>query len=636
MSAKPANGGVLRSQWLAKGLVVLFDALLGGFSMYGAIQWRYDFLNKPIPNNVDENAGFIMFGLVIFAWLFTGVHRAIWRFTSLNDIRKLLEGVFLVCILTPLILFLFVDRAAHFPRSAPIISGALFFLLLTVSRLVIMLIQNGDLRALFRGKVATKKTAILIGTGASLYNYLRDSSRQSGGPGYNIRGLIDTDDSYRGRSIRGVPVIGSLKNLRSVYVRMASGQEVKPILIATDPNPDRSQASGLVKMASEIGAPLARVSPGHSDALSPFEAADLIGREARALDITPVRRLIDGRRVMITGAGGSIGSELSRQVAALSPAKIILVDQSEFNLYNLDRLMHELLPDDGEVEWAARLGDVCDKVRMEGIFKAHKPEIILHAAALKHVPLGETNPIETLKTNIVGTKTIIDLAVKYGAESFTLISTDKAVAPTNIMGASKRVVEMLTMASEAAETNLSASAVRFGNVLASTGSVIPLFEEQIARGGPVTVTHKDVNRYFMTTDEAAALVLQAAALNAYQAQRQASIYVLEMGEPVNIARLARQLIRLRGFVPDRDIKIKFTGLRPGEKLTEDLTAVDENLESTYVKGVLRFTGEVADPASALRRIDKLLAAIAKRNKPQIKTALKALLPDYEPNGGLSR
>ena len=196
--------------WLTKATVILLDALLGGLCMYGAIQWRYDFLNKPIPNNVDENAGLIMMGLVVLIWLFTGVHRAIWRFTSISDIRKLLEGVFLAVILTPLILFLFVNRAEHFPRSAPLIAGALFFVLLSVSRLVVMLIQNGDIRGLFHNNGRNRKDAILIGSGASLYNYLRDSFRQSGGPGYNIRGLIDTDDSYQGRSIRGVPVLGVL------------------------------------------------------------------------------------------------------------------------------------------------------------------------------------------------------------------------------------------------------------------------------------------------------------------------------------------------------------------------------------------------------------------------------------------
>ena len=625
----------LRVPWLTKALVISFDAVLGGFCMYGAIQWRYDFLNKTIPNNVDENAGIIMMILVVLIWLFIGTHRAIWRFTSISDIRKLLEGVFLAVILTPLILFLFVDRAEHFPRSAPLIAGALFFVLLTVSRLIVMLIQNGDIRSLFQNNGGHRQDAILIGTGASLYNYLRDSYRQSGGPGYNIRGLIDTDDSYQGRSIRGLPVIGNLKTLPNVYARLGTDKDNKPLLVATDVNPDRTQAYQLVKTASEIGAPLARVARNPGETLSPFEAADLIGREARALDISPVKRLIAGRRVMITGAGGSIGSELSRQIAALSPASMVLVDNSEFNLYKLDQLMTELLPEEGATTWGVHLGDVCNLPRMEEIFQLHRPEIILHAAAFKHVPLGETNPIETLSNNIGGTKNIIDLAVKYKTDSFTLISTDKAVAPSNVMGASKRIVEMLTMASEAEQSNLSASAVRFGNVLASAGSVVPLFEEQIARGGPVTVTHKDVNRYFMTTEEAAALVLQAAALNANQSQNKASIYVLEMGEPVNIARLARQLIRLRGFVPDRDIKIEYIDLRPGEKLTENLTGDDETLETTYVKGVMRFTGDVSDPASMLRRIDKLLEAIDRRDKAAIRKALKTLLPDYEPNGGLS-
>jgi len=626
---------LLRMPWLTKAAVILFDAVLGGLCMFGAIQWRYDFLNKPIPNNVDENAGIIMTCLIIAIWLFVGVHRAIWRFTSISDIRKLLEGVFLAVILTPLILFLFVDRAEHFPRSAPLISGALFFVLLSVSRLIVMLIQNGDIRSLFQNGGRKRQDAILIGTGASLYNYLRDSFRQSGGPGYNIRGLIDTDDSYQGRSIRGVPVIGNLKTLPKVYARLGIDKNNKPMLVATDVNPDRAQAYQLIKTASEIGAPLSRVTRNPGETLTPFEAADLIGREARALDIAPVKRMVEDRRVMITGAGGSIGSELSRQIAALSPAQMILVDNSEFNLYKLDQFMSDLLPSDGPTDWGVHLGDVCGISRMEEIFIAHKPEIILHAAAFKHVPLGETNPIETLKNNIGGTKTVIDLAVKYKAKSFTLISTDKAVQPSNIMGASKRIVEMLTMASEAEEAGLSASAVRFGNVLASAGSVVPLFEEQIARGGPVTVTHKDVNRYFMTTQEAAALVLQAAALNENQSQRKASIYVLEMGEPVNIAQLARQLIRLRGFVPDRDIEIKYTDLRPGEKMREYLTGDEENLETTYVQGVLRFTGEVADSASVVRRIDKLLDAIERRNKPAIKKALHALLPDYEPNGGLS-
>jgi len=633
-SKKPSRWPAL-TNWGTKLGVLVFDALLGGLCMYIAIQWRYQYLGKHIPNTVDENAAFIMVAIVPLVWIFTNTHKAIWRFTSLDDIRNLLQGVVITSALVPLILFLFFERAVHFPRSAPFIAGALFFLSLTISRLVVLMLNNGDLRALFRGKSNGHGNAILIGTGASIYNYLRDSTRKAGGAGFNILGLIDTDDSYRGRSIRGVPVLGSLDNLPSVYRRIAAGTPKPPMLISTEPNPDPGQAYDLVKTASTLGAPLARIGTGIDQALSPFEAADLIGRDVQSLDITPVRRLIDGKRVLITGAGGSIGSELARQIVALSPAKTVLVDLSEYNVYRIQHVMDEILPPGGETQWTAYLADVCDKDRMREIFEEEKPEIILHAAALKHVPLGESNPIETLRTNIVGTKTVIDLAIEFKSQSFTLISTDKAVSPNNIMGASKRVVEMLTMASEAAETDLSASAVRFGNVLASTGSVIPLFEEQIARGGPVTVTHKDVDRYFMTSEEAASLVLQAAALNASQSKNRASIYVLEMGQPVNIARLARQLIRLRGFVPDRDIKIKYTGLRPGEKLTERLTSEEENLESTYVKGVLHFTGDVGDPASVSRRVEKLIKAVTSRDRAAIKKALKQLVPEYEPNGGLS-
>jgi len=223
-----------------------------------------------------------------------------------------------------------------------------------------MLIKNGDIRSLFGNNGGHRKDAILIGTGASLYNYLRDSFRQSGGPGYNIRGLIDTDDSYQGRSIRGVPVIGNLKTLPKVYARLGNDKDNKPMLVSTDVNPDRQQAYQLVKTASEIGAPLARVARNPGETLSPFEAADLIGREARSLDISPVKRFVEGRRVMITGAGGSIGSELSRQVAALSPSHMVLVDNSEFNLYKLDQLMLDLLPNDGATEWGVHLGDVCN------------------------------------------------------------------------------------------------------------------------------------------------------------------------------------------------------------------------------------------------------------------------------------
>ena len=391
----------------------------------------------------------------------------------------------------------------------------------------------------------------------------------------------------------------------------------------------------MIREASEAGATLVRVSRGHPDTLTTFEAGDLIGRDVQELDIAPVKRLISGRKVLVTGAGGSIGSEISRQIAALEPEQLTLIDNSEFNLYQIDRELKNTLPKSKRGMWKSRLGDVCDLTRMREIFELDRPEIILHAAAVKHVPVGEGNPLETMKVNIGGTQILLELAIEFSAVSFTLISTDKAVDPTNVMGASKRIAEMLTMSREKNPADMSACAVRFGNVLASTGSVVPLFEEQIAAGGPVTVTHEDVARYFMTTKEAASLVLQAAALNATERTDLASIYVLEMGEPVKIAKLARQLIRLRGLVPDRDIKIEYIGLRPGEKLSEVLTGNEENLESTYVDGVQRFTGRMSEPDKIRRSITELLNAIKIRDYEAIRANLRQLVPEYKPNGTLT-
>ncbi len=624
------------SPGMTKSVVTLYDAILGALCMFIVVQWRYELGDKPVPANIDETAAVVFFVSCIITWVLTDTHKAIWRFTSLDDIKNLFQAVILVTMIAPAILFFFFNRAEDFPRSVPFIVGPLFFLAITVSRMMVLLFRNGDVRAIFRKLNDDAPNAILVGSETSLHNYLRDVSRKAGGPGYNIKGLIGLDAHHRGRSIRGIPVVGNPGDLKSVIEDFQAQFGKPPTIIATDPNPDRTKSYNLIRQASESGTTLVRVSQGHPETLSPFEAADLIGRDVRDLDIAPVKRLISGKRVLVTGAGGTIGSEITRQIAALDPARLVLVDNSEFNLYEIDRELKKSFPKQKEDLWFPYLADVCDKVQIGEIFENEKPEIILHAAAMKHVPLGEINPLSALKINVGGTKILLKLALKHNAQSFTLISTDKAVNPTNMMGASKRIAEMLTMAHENNEAGMSACAVRFGNVLASTGSVVPLFEEQIANGGPVTVTHKDVSRYFMTTKEAASLVLQAAALNVTERTDLASIYVLEMGEPVKIARLARQLIRLRGFVPDRDIKIEYTGLRPGEKISEALTGQEENLESTYVEGVQRFIGRMTKPKMIDNRIDKLLEAVASRNTNEIKTLLGMLVPEYEPNGTLTK
>lgn len=617
-----------------KALVTLYDAVLGGLCMFIAIRWRYAFEEKGIPSNIDENAALVFIAVVAIIWVFTKLNKAIWRFTSLDDIKNLLEGVTLASIVTPVVLFLFFSRAQDFPRSAPFIAGAIFFLALTMSRMVVLFIRNGDVRAAFRGQISDNPGAILVGTASSLHNYLRDMNRKLDGPGFNIIGLIDIDGISTGRSIRSFPVLGNLDDIKPLYEQIKRREGTPPTLIVSDIKTGRKESANLVKLSAELGAPLVRVNHGHNDPLTPFEAADLIGRKVKSLDIAPVKRFISGKRVMITGAGGTIGSELTRQIAGLSPARLSLVDCSEFLLYETDRKLRRDYSQEN-LDWFAHIGDVRNISRLKEIFDEEKPDIILHAAALKHVHLGESNPVETLRTNVVGTRNVIDCSIKYGAESFTLISTDKAVEPSNIMGASKRVAELLTLTEDVKKADISTCAVRFGNVLASNGSVVPLFEEQIANGGPVTVTHPDVKRFFMTTEEAASLVLQASALNSTKRTDRSPIYVLEMGEPVKIAHLARQLIRLRGKVPERDIMIEYTNLRPGEKLNESLKSRSENLESTYVKGISLISVPPPDAESIKRRTNRLIAKLVDRDLDGIRIELESLITGFNANARLS-
>lgn len=619
---------------ILKGIALLLvDAGMAWLSMLMAVRLRYDTINRPIQADIDHRSAIIAGCVAIIVWACMRQDRLIWRFTSLNDFRRLFLGVFGVMVIVPLVLFLGFERGEHFPRMAVFIAGAFFALGIVMSRLIAMAIGNGDARALYRSPSRFSHDAILVGQASNIYNYLRDSSRRNQAKGFNPIGLIETSGQYAGRSIRSVPVLGKIPDLVHLYPKINARRDKQLHILSLDPNPDREQTQQLIKVASDLGAPLSRT--GTNQGLSRFEAADLIGRDPRTLDMTPVSELISGKRVMITGAGGSIGSELTMQIARLAPSHLALVDLSELNLFNLERKLGPLQPFGHAAPWRTYLGDVCNRGRMAEIFAAERPDIVLHAAALKHVPSGERNPLETLRTNVLGTHVTLDLCEIYGVSHFVLISTDKAVDPVNIMGASKRVVELLTLARQSQIPTMHASAVRFGNVLASTGSVVTLFEEQIAAGGPVTVTHADMNRYFMTVQEASSLVLQAAALNAAQETETAHIYVLEMGEPVNISQLARNLIRLRGKVPDEDVEIIYTGLRPGEKLSERLTHKDELLSPTPVSGVARFDACVIDPTAVLRGVDQLLRAIDRRDRAQIRQALTGLLKDFVPKDTLN-
>ncbi len=631
--AKAEHAPSFRTFWL-----VMIDAVLAWTAMLMSVRWRHDVSGTPVQADIDYKSAFVAGAVTIVTWYVMRQDRAIWRFTSLSDFRRLGSGVLIVMLIVPLVMFLGFDRGEFFPRGAPVAAALLLFGFILLSRLIVMVVQNGDFRALWRAPSLNAQDAVLVGNASHLYNYLRDTSRRESAEGFNPVGLIETSGQYGGRSIRSVPVLGTPEDLMDIYPPLNSRRDKPVHIISLDPTPDRAQTAQLIKIASQLGAPLGRAHKGASEPLTEFEASDLIGREPRHLDMIPVSDMISGRRVLITGAGGSIGSELAQQIARLAPSHLALVDISELNLYNLERRLSPMRPASDPAPWRTYLADVCSAGRMSEIFKAERPEIVLHAAALKHVPLGERNPVETLRTNVLGTSVTLDMCDLYGVEHFVLISTDKAVDPVNVMGASKRVVELLTLARQSQIPNMQASAVRFGNVLGSTGSVVTLFESQIAEGGPVTVTHADMERYFMTVEEASSLVLQAAAIAAAEdeenGRNDSYVYVLEMGEPVNIGQLARNLIRLRGKVPGVDIPIRYTGLRAGEKLSETLTHGEESLTPTNVKGINRFDACVVEPEALLGQVDDLLEAMSRRDRAHIKTALSAILAGFVPNDTL--
>jgi O-antigen biosynthesis protein WbqV len=459
--------------------------------------------------------------------------------------------------------------------------------------------------------------------GAGAADAFVGASRRSPDSRFRIAGIITLDRAEVGRTIRGVPILGGKAKLADALKALSERSKAAPSVIMAEPRPDRALLEYVVRAAADSGATVARgrAFNGEGAGLAPVGAADLLARPPRTLDLAAARSLIAGKRVLITGAGGAIGGELTLQIAGLDPARMVLLDASEFNLYSIDQSLREAR---APGRWRAELGDVRDRARIADLFAREQPEVVLHAAALKHVPLMERNPIEAVLTNIGGALNVSREAASAGAR-LVFISTDKAVNPTNVMGATKRVAEQVVQALTAGSP-AGMAVVRFGNVLGSSGSVAPLFERQIAMGGPVTVTDPRIERFFMTINEAASLVLQAAALPV--AEGETGIYVLDMGEPVKIEDLARQMIRLHGLRPDKDIRIIHTGLRPGEKLYEEIFYAAEDVRPTAADGVLaaraltRAWSELEEPVEAL------LASAAARDEADALARLKGLVPEF--------
>ncbi|OYX35550.1 MAG: hypothetical protein B7Y99_03300 [Caulobacterales bacterium 32-69-10] len=620
-----SDSRAFRSSTLSTWTVYAHDLVWAAVIMAGVLAGRYMFEPGPMPWDA------IWVTAAIFAVICAGVfplfrlHRSMWRFTALNDVIRIAQAVIVADLLLLPVLFL-TTRLSDFPRSAPLIAAPLLTVALAAGRVLTQAWVHGDLGAAFRFENRTNPHAVVVGSPAAAAGYLT-SLRRDRQASVRVAGIVGLDEGFQGRTIHGAEVLGSLSELTAILKNLAEADSQPPQIVIAEPRPSRALLEAVVAAAGEAGARVSRIRPaeGAAGRLAPLEAADLLDRPPRRLDAERARALIEGKRVLVTGAGGTIGSELVRQALELGPAQLILLDASEFNLYALDQALHEA---GAPKVWTATLADVRDREGLRAVFERERPEVILHAAALKHVPLMELNPTEAVLTNVGGAINVTTLAREF-CETLVFVSTDKAVNPTNVMGATKRIAERCVHAI-AAGGKARVAVVRFGNVLGSTGSVVPLFERQIEQGGPVTVTHPDMVRYFMTVQEAASLVLRTGTLPETEAGDDGQVYVLDMGEPVHIDHLARQLIRLHGLRPDIDIAIVHTGLRPGEKLWEDIFYDSEAVRSTNADGVW-VASDPAEPWGAIEpAVNGLLTAARARDHAVVLERLQALEPAFRP------
>jgi FlaA1/EpsC-like NDP-sugar epimerase len=558
-----------------------------------------------------------------------GAYRGMWRYTSLLDIQRLLlaSAVSSALLIAGVSLAL---RLEGYPRSVFVADGIFTFFFCACLRAAIRMNSARYARRGGNGEAATGRPpnpvkVLLIGAGDAADKLIREVLGNPRAP-YEIVCCLDDDTAKQHRSLHGLPVRGPIAHLS----RFATQFSAHEILIAM-PSVSGERMREIVAVCEKAGLPfktlpsLTALLNGHVtlNDLRPVNFEDLLGRPAVKLDGEIIGAYLTGKTIAVTGAGGSIGSELCRQIIRFNPAALILIEGSEFNLYRMEMEVRT------ELKFPRvfpAMGRVQDRPLMERIFASYRPQVVFHAAACKHVPLVEMNPWEGIFNNVLGSQIVMEVAEQHGVERCVLISTDKAVRPTNVMGASKRAAEILLQSRPPNGTRF--MAVRFGNVVGSSGSAIPLFQSQIKAGGPVTVTHPEMTRYFMTIPEACQLVLQAASLG-----DGGEIFILEMGTPVKIADMARDIIRLSGKEPDTDIKIVYTGLRPGEKLYEELITDGEGIAETVhdkIK-VLRRNGEATQRTEALAMLEDLVRKAAVHDAPGIKATLERYIPEYVPS-----
>ena len=559
-----------------------------------------------------------------------------WRYASLLDVVSIVKAVTainVVFLIGNFILF----RGEYLPRSAFVMTWFIMIVGLGGPRLAYRLYKERGLSERFfeSGAKARPRHVVLYGFNDNADLFIRNARRSHGGA--HILGLVDPLAKNRRRQIHGLRVLGSLTDLPEIVQKAEHGATPVTDLIVTQTGISPNDLSRVVEAAAPFQIQVKRLPDiSRADGIdrdAPIEALpvsleDLLGRTEIDLDIGEVANLIRGRTVAVTGAGGSIGSELVEQIAAFDPSRLILVDASEFALYRIGQRMARNHPAVAVME---RIVDVRQGDRVAALFAETRPEVIFHAAALKHVPIVEDNPLEGIETNVLGSRNVADAALGCGALAFVMVSTDKAVNPTNVMGATKRSAEAYCQALDLSQDTTRFMTVRFGNVMGSAGSVIPLFQEQLARGGPLTVTHPDITRFFMTIPEASRLILHAAGHGLGTGEARGEIFVLDMGEPIRITELAERLIQLAGLRPHQDIGITYTGLRRGEKLYEELFGDGETRELTNRPGLLIARSRVSDVTFLRRNFEAIAAALRDNDAARAVALLRHVVPEYVPN-----
>jgi FlaA1/EpsC-like NDP-sugar epimerase len=591
------------------------DVAAAAVAWCGGYLLRFNFeIDPPFAQAMWQALVWLLPLQAVFFWR-VGMYRGLWRYASLPDLQRIVLAVALGGLAVVLVVYFF--KVEHVPRSLVLLYPMLLGGIMGGSRIAYRAWKEGRLT---RVETATSKRVLILGAGEAAATLLKSLDRN---PDWHFVGLLDDDPAKVKREIHGVRVLGTLEQLPQI----AASAEAELAIVAM-PKQSHLVRRRAVELAASAGLPAMTV-PSYDDLVSGkvtvsqlrrIELDDLLGRDPVELDSAGLHGWLDGRVVLVTGAGGSIGSELVRQILKFDPACVVLMDASELALYTMEQ---EFGTASRGTQLVYAIGDVKHAARLREILTLHRPSVVFHAAAYKHVPLmEERNAWQAVANNTLGTWRVAEAALRHGVEKFVLISTDKAVNPTNVMGASKRLAEMMVQAMSSDSTRF--VTVRFGNVLGSTGSVIPKFRRQIAAGGPITVTHPEIRRYFMSIPEAAQLVLQAGLMG-----RGGEILVLDMGEPVKIVDLARDLIRLSGFT-ERDIRIEFSGLRPGEKLYEEILADNEKTLPTPHPKLRVMKPEAPHSRAWVGEVVQWLEQEEVRGDVETRAGLKARIPEYQP------